>query len=122
MAHEMSKLFHFYFHGALTTTHFNSRHLNIYSLCLTKDTNGHAQNPASLELRHSVSKPLARGAFFDVHVCGHIVAAAVARFSDPTSPPSYDVILVNVLTHTQWLFHPDFPLVRESHDCTIRVS
>lgn len=76
----------------------------------------------NLELRHSVSKSLARGAFFDVHVCGHIVAAAVARFSDPTSPPSYDVIIVNVLTHTQWVFDPNFPLVRESHDGTVRVN
>ncbi|KAF9468101.1 hypothetical protein BDZ94DRAFT_1247185 [Collybia nuda] len=87
-----------------------NEHLNVYSLCLTEGENERGPSTGNLELCHSIFKPLSRGTFFDVHAYGCIVAAAVARFSGPTSPPAYEVVIVDTSTHRQWVFDPGFSL------------
>jgi hypothetical protein len=51
------------------------------------------------------------GTISGVNVCGHIVGATIANFSAMTSPPSYEVLLIDAIIGAELLFDPKLPQV-----------
>jgi hypothetical protein len=84
--------------------------VKVYSLISTEGADCDPR-PGGLRLCHSFTLPEYKGTVSDINVCGHIVVAAIARFSDMTYPPSYEVLLINVLTGAELLFDPKLPQV-----------
>ena len=60
---------------------------------------------------HSYAISESMGTISDVNVCHHIVGVAIAKFSDMTYPPSYEILLIHVVTGAEVLFDPELPHV-----------
>ena len=58
---------------------------------------------------HSCTLPEYMGTISDIKVCGRIVGAAIAKFSDMSYPPSYEVLLIDAITGSTLLFDPELP-------------
>ncbi|KAG6820945.1 hypothetical protein H0H93_009181 [Arthromyces matolae] len=50
----------------------------------------------------SVHKPTSEGTFSETQICEDIVATSIARFTDPISPPSFEIFLVNITHNVRW--------------------
>jgi hypothetical protein len=61
------------------------------------------------------------GTISDIKVCGRIVGAAIAKFSDMSYPPSYEVLLIDAITGSTLLFDPELPQagVLDNNPCSI---
>ncbi|GLB40452.1 hypothetical protein LshimejAT787_0803230 [Lyophyllum shimeji] len=94
------------FKGTVAFIQFDGiEHLNIYSIHLPRKLG----DKCSIRLCRGISRSKEHGRFFDVQVCGNLVAAGVARFPDPVSDPSYEMLLVNTTSDARWLFRPGMP-------------
>jgi hypothetical protein len=60
---------------------------------------------------HSYTISESMGTISDVNVCRHIVGVAIAKFSDMTYPPSYEILLIHVGTGVEVLIDPELPHV-----------
>jgi hypothetical protein len=70
-------------------------------------------NPSHVGLRqcHTCTLPEYMGTVSGINVCDHIVGATIAKFSAMTSPPSYELLLIDAITGAELLFDPKLPQV-----------
>ncbi|KAJ7158779.1 hypothetical protein C8R46DRAFT_1110267 [Mycena filopes] len=61
-------------------------------------------------LRCSIYKPQSEGRFYEVHVCGSVIAAGIPQFIDSVlSPGAYRILFINYLTGVQCIIDPRLP-------------
>ena len=93
----------------------------MYSLLLEEATDSDRSYLGVLQLCHRVIQPSGKGRLSDVHICGHVVGSAVVKFLDISSPPSYEIFLINTLTGARWWYDPKLPQVCQKQKIYVYV-
>ncbi|KAJ7494709.1 hypothetical protein B0H11DRAFT_2003077 [Mycena galericulata] len=83
--------------------------LSAYSIFLKSETDNGFALPSPRAL-YTIHRPESEGQFYEVHVCGHLIAVGIPKFVNSVlSPSAYRILFINYVTGVQCLVNPGLP-------------